>query len=322
MKNRGFGFAVGMLLIAVVAGCAPPAATPIPVPAATAVPPTAQVIAVGFTPAAVCSVPNVVGLDQSMAQNMLAKLGLQPVLSNQYDASIAVGAVISQKPAAGTRLEPCKQDVEIVVSLGPIPTLTPRPATATPEATATPKPSATPTNPPPTSTPDNRLFWDDFANGLKPEWQQVSGRCTMVDERLQCPTLPFRLEVGDYGWTNYRLEFDTGEYWKFHPALTVMVHLAPDGSYFALKLPDCGNLSWSYGRPDGKEESVAGTSGGVCEHGPFHIEIECRGDLYTAKINGQLIGTVQDSRAPSGRIGISSAELSPWFDNVVVTALQ
>ena len=32
-----------------------------------------------------------------MAQGLLAKLGLQPVLANQYDASIAEGAVISQK---------------------------------------------------------------------------------------------------------------------------------------------------------------------------------------------------------------------------------
>jgi hypothetical protein len=155
MKKARFGFAIGVLLVVMVTGCAAPAATPAPVPTATpvpiatAVPPTAQVIAAGFTPASVCTVPNVVGLDQSMAQGLLAKLGLQPVLANQYDAAIAEGAVISQKPAAGERMEPCKGDVEIVVSLGPIPTLTPRPATVAPPETAT----AVPTRAVPTPDP-------------------------------------------------------------------------------------------------------------------------------------------------------------------------
>ena len=49
MKKARFGFAIGALLVVMVAGCAAPAATPAtmttatPVPIATVVPPTAQV---------------------------------------------------------------------------------------------------------------------------------------------------------------------------------------------------------------------------------------------------------------------------------------
>ena len=207
---------VGVLLVVMVAGCAAPTATPAPVPTttpvpiATAVPPTAQVIAAGFTPASVCTVPNVVGLDQSAAQGMLVKLGLQPVLSNQYDAAIAEGAVISQKPTAGMPMEPCKGTVDIVVSLGPIPTLTPRPATATPEATPTPEPTATPEatatpvdtpTPAPTPTPDNRLFYDDFENGLKPDWH-MQGEYTLVNGRLNMGA-GMEGYLGGASWQNY-----------------------------------------------------------------------------------------------------------------------
>ena len=200
MKKIRFGFAIGVFLIAMVAGCAAPA-TPAPVP--TAVPPTAQVIAAGFTPASACSVPNIVGLDQSAAQGMLVKLGLQPVLSNQYDAAIAEGAVISQKPAAGTHMEPCTGLIDIVVSLGPVPTLTPRPATATPRATATPEATATPTA---SATPDDRLYFDDFEDGIKPELGIKGANFTAINGRLKSEGV-LEAAIGDSSWRNYAVSF-------------------------------------------------------------------------------------------------------------------
>ena len=157
MKKTRFGTAIGVVLIAMTAGCAAPA-TPAPAPAATGRAPHRTGHCRGLYAGAVCSVPNVVGLDRGMAQGLLAKLGLQPVLSNQYDAGIAEGAVISQKPVVGARMEPCRGDVEIVVSLGPIPTLTPRPATATPLPTDTPAATVTPAETPtPFPAPARRL---------------------------------------------------------------------------------------------------------------------------------------------------------------------
>jgi len=95
---------------------------------------------VGFTPAEICEVPNVVGLDQAAAERMLTELELQPVRSNQYDPSVIAGAVISQDPPAGSIMKPCQGDVTIVISLGPLPTPSP---TSLP--TNTPKPSSTST---------------------------------------------------------------------------------------------------------------------------------------------------------------------------------
>ena len=112
---------------------------------------TEEAPAPGFTPAQVCQVPDVVGMDQAAAEGMLAGVGLQPVKSSQYDATVPEGAVISQEPPAGTRLEPCESDVVLAISLGPEPQPTSAP-TAT-EAPPTPTATSTPIPPTPTSTP-------------------------------------------------------------------------------------------------------------------------------------------------------------------------
>ncbi len=94
----------------------------------------------GFTPAEICEVPDVVGLDQAAAERMLTELELQPVRSNQYAPNVIAGAVISQDPPAGSRMKPCHGNVTIVISLGPLPTPSP-----TYLPTNTPNPSKTPT---------------------------------------------------------------------------------------------------------------------------------------------------------------------------------
>lgn len=107
----------------------------------------------GFTPAAICIVPDVVGLEQTAAENSLNILGLQPVRSVEHNDLFAVNAVTAQNPPAGTELEPCQGRVTITVSLGALPTPvnTPLPPTAT--ATATTSPTSTPIPPTATITP-------------------------------------------------------------------------------------------------------------------------------------------------------------------------
>jgi hypothetical protein len=195
----------------------------------------------------------------------------------------------------------------------PLPTNTLAPPTIAPTAT-----------PVPTPTPDPRLFWDDFQSGVKPDWKILSGRCNMVSGTLKCPTVPARFEVGSNDWANYRVEFDTGEYWKFHEGVIVMVKLAKNGSHLSLHLPPCGTAFWTYANSNGSDETVANTAGGVCEHGPFHVIIECNGDIYTTMINGKVVSTFQETRAPNGRIGfytdIDNSEI--WFDNVSVSIVN
>ena len=74
--------------------------------------------------ASVCVVPKVVGFDQTNAERMVQGVGLVPVRSAEFSASVPQNQVISQKPDGGTRLDPCKGEVSIVVSLGGVATPT------------------------------------------------------------------------------------------------------------------------------------------------------------------------------------------------------
>jgi hypothetical protein len=113
----------------------------------------------------VCLVPNVVGLDQSAAENSLTNLGLRIVKSNQYSDTSPAGIILSQDPPAQTKLEPCEGDVILVTSLGglPEPTDIPIPiSTATPIATptVTPIPTSTPTPEPVRSIRSNNFVFE------------------------------------------------------------------------------------------------------------------------------------------------------------------
>lgn len=134
-----------------------------------------QVVSSGFTPSAVCIVPDVVGLGAATAEGQLVSLGLQPAKSNQYDPGVAEGAVISQDPPAGTELEPCQGGVTIVVSLGSV-----SQPTAAPAPTDTPAPLM----PKPTTPVD---FSEEF-NGPdldKNIWEQVGPPAQVKDGVLQ-----------------------------------------------------------------------------------------------------------------------------------------
>jgi hypothetical protein len=52
-----------------------------------------------------CKVPNVAGLDYVVAEKMLFELGLQPILSNEYNSSVSFGSIISQNPVAGSTVD-------------------------------------------------------------------------------------------------------------------------------------------------------------------------------------------------------------------------
>jgi hypothetical protein len=242
-------------------------------------------------------------------------IGLAWAVRNQ-DAAIQVVRAVSGGPTSTPMI--------ITLPTGtPLPTYTAYPTytpiSALPRLTYTPVPI---NKPAPTSDP--RLFWDDFQTGIKPEWKIISGRCNMVDGMLKCPVVPARFEAGSNDWTDYRLEIDTGEYWKFHEGVIIMVKLASDGSNLSLHLPPCGTAFWTYTNSNGKEENVAVTKGGACERGPFHVIIECNGNIYTTMMNGKVISTFQETRAQKGRIGfytdIDNSEI--WFDNLSVSIVK
>jgi hypothetical protein len=144
--------------------------------------PTEPLSPVATSPvSAACRVPELVGLDQTVAERTLTGLGLQPIRNTQVDADTPTGQVIAQEPAPNTLLDPCKGGVDIVVSIGPVSTSTP-PSTPTREessptipATSAPlPPTSTPLlptdTPEPTPTPAPSPFVDNFDSVLRPEW--------------------------------------------------------------------------------------------------------------------------------------------------------
>ena len=84
----------------------------------------------------VCVVPKVVGFDQANAERMVQGVGLVSVRSAEFSASVPQNQVISQKPDGGTRLDPCKGEVNIVVSLGATAAGTAAPVAASAPVTA------------------------------------------------------------------------------------------------------------------------------------------------------------------------------------------
>ena len=68
--------------------------------------------------AASCSLPNLVGMESQAAEAVLTALSLTLQSTEEFNPAPA-GKVVSQQPAAGTRLNPCAGEVTIVVSQGP-----------------------------------------------------------------------------------------------------------------------------------------------------------------------------------------------------------
>ena len=95
------------------------------------------------------AVPNLVGLAQAAAIKALTDAGFEEYsVSEGFSDTIAKGLVMSQSPAAGSKVDPTKTTVAIVISKGPDPNKPKTPDTPTP-----PPPPPPPPPPEPTSTP-------------------------------------------------------------------------------------------------------------------------------------------------------------------------
>ena len=88
-------------------------------------------------------VPNVVGLSQTNAKNILQNTGFYVIVQTAQSDTVPIGNVISQTPEGGTAANQ-GDTVTITVCLGKVPTPTPT-VTPTPTETPTPTPTETPT---------------------------------------------------------------------------------------------------------------------------------------------------------------------------------
>lgn len=293
-------FSLLLLAVLLLSACAGTSATPVAVVASTTTP-----IVVGFTPSDACLVPNVTGLDQAVAEGMLAEIGLQPVKSVQDDPSVAKGAIISQEPLAGKRLEPCSGDVIIVVSRGPLPkpTYTPAPPTVTPTSTLVPPTSTfTPVPPTATITPDPRLFWDDFEEGIKPEWNFQGDGAHSINGQLIVDGYA-ETNLGGNGWDNYaitlyKLMWDRND-------VRVRIREKDRDNYLLILFSNCKTCAGAYEYfecfivKNGQENPIPQTKVDVRYSKDFRIEVE--GNKYRIFANGErLIFFVDDTYTTGG----------------------
>lgn len=275
--------------------------------------PTPQPVVMGFTPQAVCRVPDVVGLDQALAEGLLAQLGLQPVKNLQYDATIAAGAVTAQRPASDTRLEPCQGDVDLVISQGEPPKPTGTPAPTNTPAPPTPTPTATLVPPTPTPTPDPRLFWDDFETGIRPDWNFLGNSYSVTNGKLVANG-PIEGFIGDNSWKNYILLLNE---FTYSGGIQYLIRVQDRDNYMML---DCKGVGSDWGNnhchwytvTDGEAVEIPGThfvnaGCGGCGPGggnPFRLEVE--GNIYRTFISGEQILYFVDDTFQSGGIGLRS----------------
>jgi hypothetical protein len=269
-----------------------------------------QVVSSGFTPSAVCIVPDVVGLGAAAAEGQLVSLGLQPIKSNQYDPGVAEGAVISQDPPGGTQLEPCQGGVTIVVSLGPVPG---------PTAAPTKPPTPTPIPPTAAPTPDSRLFWDDFEMGVKPEWG-MQGDYTTVNGKLVAGQATEGY-VGDLSWTDYAVVLHGFEQWC--KQLDIKLRTQDRDNYIYLRTTyGCSGISqkWEWFRVvDGQEKEIPGTRAEKwITGGGSLLRIEVEGSTYRLFLDGERLIYFNDDTFAKGGIGL----LSPGEGPVTIDDLE
>jgi hypothetical protein len=246
---------------------------------------------------------------------MLIKLGLQPVITNQYDASAAAGIVLVQQPVSNTRLEPCKGDVVLKVSLGPVPKPTNPPPTPAPSATATLKATPSPTaSPLPTSTPtvtplptpSNRMFFDDFETGIQPTWN-MRGNYGLVNGDLVVAGEHVEGSVGNKTWSDYEITLDIASVDNFE--LAIRIQDADNYIRFRWWYDNGAYFNWAK-VVGGKEMQIpaSGVKAWACCTYPSNrnVRIEIRGSNYRVFINGDQQLSFIDPTFADGGIGFKS----------------
>ncbi|MBN1315639.1 MAG: PASTA domain-containing protein [Anaerolineales bacterium] len=277
------------------------------------------------TRASACRVPNVVGLTQELAEEMLLDLGLQPVLGLQFDSGVAEHTVISQNPAPNTLLEPCQGMVDILISKVPQsgPSSTPMP-TGTPEPTLTP----TPIPPTPAPTPDPRLFWDDFESGIRPEWQAPASNFSVTNGQLIVEGgLWEPVVIGDSSWRDYAIEFDTWRPSGSPTTFQALVRVQDRNNYmlfrcFYPKGRNNGDCAW-FKVVDGQEQQIAGTGFNHrwCQGGQrFLTKIDIDDNVFRIFFDGEQLQYFVDDTFSQGGFQL---RINGWmhFDGINVLAL-
>lgn len=281
----------------------------------------------------VCLVPRVDGLSLAQAQAKLNQVGLTVI--EEYDSSlfVATGVVLSQSPSAGTVLEPCAGTVTIVVNdanqqAAVIPTVdvTNAVVQAQPTPTADLPASSTqaPPLPPPTQSPavaptvEPRIFWDDFEQGIRPEWGFIGNTFTAVNGRLAVGPDGWveSSVVGDPSWQNYRLFLynlwpgnvnDNNRTFEGEADVRVFVRAIDSNNalgLFCFSKRVYANVSCEWSRlRNGEREVISGTKFDFSAYREgVTVEINVRDNIIEIFLDGQSAIRFADDTFPTGGV--------------------
>jgi len=201
-------------------------------------------------------------------------IGLSIACGASKDNSAEIAALTAKLATleAKPTLQPEIQVVTATPTDGPPPTNTPT------------GPTDTPTPLPPTATPtaDPRLFWDDFENGLKPEWGMSGDPVAAVNGQLVMDKGSFRSAIiGDSSWQNYNIQLDNLDRYS---RVDIQVRVQDNSNYMnfncyiASSYQYCG---W-HKVVNGEEIEIPGTNTWMWElwHDGDTAEIEVEGNNY------------------------------------------
>jgi hypothetical protein len=248
----------------------------------------------------------------ALAVVLFLSIGAKPtkVTIGTVDLEVPTGTSESQR--LSTRVNPI-----------PIPPdYTPPPPTDTPVPTDTPLP--------PSPTPDPRLFWDDFNQGAKADWQLDYGKWQMVNERLKITEgidSSAAINVGSLDWRDYAVDLDAGSFghdWGAGNDSSITVYVRAqdrrNGMWFHIThyRVSCGVVT--NGTSKTINEIVEQGVGG----GDRHLRIEALGNKYQFWVGDRRVCFFEDDTYSQGRVGLWGRigwDGAPWIDNFTVSPL-
>jgi hypothetical protein len=181
------------------------------------------------------------------------------------------------------------------------PTITPHPPTASPlpkyTSTSTPLPTAIPTQ-----TPDPRLFWDDFENGIKPEWGMTGQNFIAANGNLISKG-QLQANIGNDSWKNYRVSlYDVP--WELFYNVTILVRVQDMDNYMKVhcgRYQEYRNCTWSR-VINGKEQVFPGMPVYGKNSGTFTVEVD--GNVYRLYSSAEMFFRFVDNTFTQGGVSL------------------
>jgi hypothetical protein len=160
-----------------------------------------------------------------------------------------------------------------------------------------------------TSTPDSRLFWDDFEEGIKPDWNMTGDNYASVNGKLIASGF-LEGSIGGNTWTDYRISLIEGNYHFYVPALNVLLRVQDSDNYMKLLCESRGDGNGYYGCDffkilNGNEIKIPGSPFDPFPNDDFGVQtlqIEVEGSEYRVIHNTDVIFRFTDNTFDSGGV--------------------